>query len=240
MHLVNKSLVGSSKEYKMAHSFRLSNVACILISMLVILLDLSVQLEAFVLSPLTTSIFPSSATSTKITSKTSTFASLPVNFQMTQNMATVTRNKSKQKLKMCICINCKYVTNCAAYHFVEERHSQPHMTDDPTFTPRDGSPTIHVNIRSQYEMGKNEELKKMWREYKQEEVAALNKQEQQSINEGTQTDAIGPTTYNFENVGEVSYEYDVVKCEDYVEEMGCWVANMPEEIRLANPDFVPT
>merc|ERR1712071_654407 len=125
------------------------------------------------------SIFPSSATSTKITSKTSTFASLPVNFQMTQNMATVTRNKSKQKLKMCICINCKYVTNCAAYHFVEEHHSQPHMTDDPTFTPRDGSPTIHVNIRSQYEMGKNEELKKMWREYKQEEVAALNKQEQQ-------------------------------------------------------------
>jgi hypothetical protein len=31
----------------------------------------------------------------------------------------------------CICIDCARVTNCAAYHFVETKHSQPHMTDNP-------------------------------------------------------------------------------------------------------------
>ena len=35
-------------------------------------------------------------------------------------------------------------------------------------------------------------------------------------------------------------EYDVVECADYVEDMGAWVRNMPEEIRRANPNFVPT
>eukprot|EP00553_Chaetoceros_curvisetus_P004752 CAMPEP_0204624246 /NCGR_PEP_ID=MMETSP0717-20131115/9996_1 /ASSEMBLY_ACC=CAM_ASM_000666 /TAXON_ID=230516 /ORGANISM="Chaetoceros curvisetus" /LENGTH=94 /DNA_ID=CAMNT_0051639571 /DNA_START=369 /DNA_END=653 /DNA_ORIENTATION=- len=39
---------------------------------------------------------------------------------------------------------------------------------------------------------------------------------------------------------QTTYEYDVVECEDYIEDLGCWVRNMPEEIRLANPDFVPT
>jgi len=141
---------------------------------------------------------------------------------------------------MCICINCKYVTDCAAYHFVEERHSQPHMTHDPNFTPRDGSPTIHVNIRSQYDSERSEnEIKKMWREYKQEEQAALTNL---SSNEGNEDDspAIGPTTYNLSNIGEVSYEYDVVKCEDFMQEIDCWVKNMPQEIREANPQFVPS
>ena len=32
---------------------------------------------------------------------------------------------------MCICIDCSRVTNCKAYHFVETKHSQPHMTEDP-------------------------------------------------------------------------------------------------------------
>lgn len=31
----------------------------------------------------------------------------------------------------CICIDCARVTNCKAYHFVETKHNQPHMTDDP-------------------------------------------------------------------------------------------------------------
>ena len=35
-------------------------------------------------------------------------------------------------------------------------------------------------------------------------------------------------------------EYDVVACQDFLEDHGRWVRNMPEEIRLANPDFVPT
>jgi len=143
-------------------------------------------------------------------------------------------------LSMCICINCKYVTNCAAYHFVEERHSQPHMTENPTFTPQDGSPTIHVNIRSQYDAQNsegNEIIRKMWREYKQEEEAAMKGSESSESGDDSVT---GPTTYNLSSIGEISYEYDVVKCENYVEEMGCWVTNMPQEIREANPEFVPT
>ena len=40
--------------------------------------------------------------------------------------------------------------------------------------------------------------------------------------------------------GTTSYEYDVIECEDFVEDKDAWVRNMPEEIRIANPDFVPT
>ena len=35
-------------------------------------------------------------------------------------------------------------------------------------------------------------------------------------------------------------EYDVVACEDFRKDVGRWVRMMPEEIRRANPDFVPT
>jgi hypothetical protein len=38
----------------------------------------------------------------------------------------------------------------------------------------------------------------------------------------------------------VTVEYDVVSCADFVEDRGRWARHMPEEIRLANPDFVPT
>ena len=50
---------------------------------------------------------------------------------------------------MCICINCKWVTSCKAYHFVETKHEQPHMSAEPAFMPRDGSPTITVTIRTE-------------------------------------------------------------------------------------------
>ena len=153
------------------------------------------------------------------------------------NRSINTKSRSKMSLSMCICINCKFVTNCAAYHFVEERHSQPHMTNDPTFTPRDGSPTIHVNIRSEYEKNSDEskkEIKKMWREYKEEERAALEKL---STGSEENNEAVGPTTYNLSSIGEVSYEYDVVKCEDFIEEIDCWIKNMPQEVRRTNIDF---
>lgn len=48
----------------------------------------------------------------------------------------------------------------------------------------------------------------------------------------------GSTQYDLS--GTTTYEYDVVKCEDFVEERDAWVKNMPEEIRIANPHFVPT
>lgn len=40
-------------------------------------------------------------------------------------------DKSKTQQEMCICIDCARVTNCKAYHFVETKHQQPHMTEDP-------------------------------------------------------------------------------------------------------------
>jgi len=32
---------------------------------------------------------------------------------------------------------------------VETKHEQPHMSDQPTFLPREGSPSINVNIRTE-------------------------------------------------------------------------------------------
>mmetsp|Transcript_28056 Transcript_28056/g.32710 ORF Transcript_28056/g.32710 Transcript_28056/m.32710 type:complete len:108 (-) Transcript_28056:149-472(-) len=49
---------------------------------------------------------------------------------------------------------------------------------------------------------------------------------------------VGEESYDFSV--KTTYEYDVVACEDFEKDNGCWVRNIPEEIRLANPDFVPT
>ena len=46
----------------------------------------------------------------------------------------------------CICVNCAFVDNCTAYHVVEAKHGQPHGAEKPIFTPREGSPTVAVNI----------------------------------------------------------------------------------------------
>lgn len=35
-------------------------------------------------------------------------------------------------------------------------------------------------------------------------------------------------------------EYDVVACEDFIEDQGRWVRFMPDEIRDANPGFIPS
>ena len=51
----------------------------------------------------------------------------------------------------CICINCKWVDRCKAYHFVETKHEQPHLTPTPDFMPREGSPKITVAIRREDE-----------------------------------------------------------------------------------------
>jgi hypothetical protein len=69
----------------------------------------------------------------------------------------------------------------------------------------------------------------MWREYKAEEATAT----------ATENDELhGQTVYDLSPV--TTTEYDVVACESFVEDKGAWVRNMPEEIRKANPDFVPT
>ena len=132
----------------------------------------------------------------------------------------------------CICVDCARVTNCAAYHFVETKHEQPHMTEDPTFSPREGSPTIHVNVRTNRD---DDLVARMWKDHegetkKAEEAAAQSKEDT--------TDLHGETVYDL--TPSTTVEYDVVACEDFVEDKGCWVRNMPEEIKQANPDFVPT
>ena len=147
--------------------------------------------------------------------------------------------KSFSKLH-CICINCKHVTNCSAYHFVEQQHGQPHINKTPTWEPRDGSPTINVHIRPDEDKTTENELGKMWEEHEEETRRA--EESYAESNDGKQaeedTALFGSTQYDLS--GTTSYEYDVIECEDFVEEKDMWVKNMPEEIRLANPDFVPT
>ena len=110
---------------------------------------------------------------------------------------------------MCICIDCARVTNCAAYHFVETKHEQPHMTESPTFEPREGSPTIHVNVRTiRSSEDRQREIERMWREHKSETERAM---QSQSEEEGP---LYGETKYDLTPV--TTYEYDVVKCEDFV------------------------
>ncbi len=135
------------------------------------------------------------------------------------------------------------------------------MNEQPQFTPKDGSPTIHVNIRTNRE--KEDEMGRLWSEHieqtklaeekakkEEEEEANMALKEKKGGHEDDTTKK-SSVTRNREDgklVGEekydlsvkTTYEYDVVACEDYVEDIGCWVRNMPEEIRLANPDFVPT
>jgi hypothetical protein len=135
----------------------------------------------------------------------------------------------RQKLAMCICINCSRVINCSAYHFVETKHNQPHIAATTTFTPRNGSPTIHVNVRTDRANG--DEVERMWREHGEQTARAQRDQ--------TGSDVLhGETVYNLTPI--TTLEYDVVACADYLEDMGCWVRNMPEEIKRANPHFVPT
>ena len=133
----------------------------------------------------------------------------------------------------CICINCARVTNCQAYHFVEQQHSQPHINKDPTWEPRDGSPTIQVHVRP--DDGAQNALRQMWSEHEEQTRQA----EELAGSAGSSEDPLfGEAQYDLS--GATSYEYDVVECADYVEETGAWVRNMPDEIKLANPDFVPT
>ena len=162
----------------------------------------------------------------------------------------------------CICINCKWVTSCSAYHFVETKHEQPHMTENPTFEPRNGSPTIHVNIRTHETAESQQEAQRLWREHEGETKRALEraavdaaassinppsatttKKKKNNNNNDPKSQPPQPFLYGQEKYNlqpKVTMEYDVVKCEDYVQDMGCWIRHMPDEIRRANPNFIPS
>jgi len=145
------------------------------------------------------------------------------------------RTHTPTSLQMCICIHCSRVTNCLAYHFVEEQHTQPHINKSPTWEPRNGSPTIQVHIRPDADRAEKA-IGLMWNEHvdqtRQAEEASNNLQEGEK-----DVPLFGEKQYDLS--GTTSYEYDVVECEDFVLSRDAWVRNMPEEIRIANPDFVP-
>jgi hypothetical protein len=112
------------------------------------------------------------------------------------------------------------------------------MTETPTFTPRNGSPTIHVNVRSiRSDIDRQAEADRMWREHETETVQAQSESSESSSSD-RDGDLHGATVYDLTPV--TTYEYDVVQCQDYVEDLGMWVRNMPQEIRDANPNFVPS
>mmetsp|Transcript_6253 Transcript_6253/g.13920 ORF Transcript_6253/g.13920 Transcript_6253/m.13920 type:complete len:209 (-) Transcript_6253:370-996(-) len=158
-------------------------------------------------------------------------------------------------LQMCICIDCSRVTNCRAYHFVETKHHQPHLTADPTFTPREGSPTIHVNVRqaslqsppnhdneNENDNGDDDSRgTSVWDrirdEHQAEEEQAItaaaaqqNEQEQGTNHNGNgphhSTTTTPPSSLHGKTVYDISsattIEYDVVACEDYAHDPGCW------------------
>ncbi len=45
---------------------------------------------------------------------------------------------------MCICVNCRWVDRCKAYHSVEKQHGVKHLTLHPDFEPEE--PIIHVSL----------------------------------------------------------------------------------------------
>lgn len=138
---------------------------------------------------------------------------------------------------MCICINCARVTNCLAYHFVEEQHSQPHINKSPNWEPRNGSPTIQVHIRPDANRKAEKALGQMWKEH--EDQTRQAEEDSMKTKEGDgEVSLFGEKQYDLSGI--TSYEYDVVECEDFVLSKDAWVKNMPEEIRIANPKFVPT
>ena len=81
----------------------------------------------------------------------------------------------------------------------------------------------------------------MWREH-EEETRRAEKAFTEEIGmepgEGEDVALFGSKQYDL--TGSTTYEYDVVACDDFSLEKDAWVRNMPEEIRLANPQFVPT
>ena len=47
---------------------------------------------------------------------------------------------------MCICVDCRWVDRCKAYHAVEGQHGAPHLNKAPDLEPKD--PKIHVSVIS--------------------------------------------------------------------------------------------
>ena len=110
----------------------------------------------------------------------------------------------------CICINCKLVDRCRLYHWVEDMHEQPHVTDTPDFDPPD--PQVQVFLR-------NEE----------EEANVSETERVDDSGDGRSNDAVRGLKSRF-----LSTEYDVFACDAFVADQGKWLRLMPDA------EFMPT
>ena len=45
---------------------------------------------------------------------------------------------------MCICVDCRWVDRCQAYHAVERQHGAAHLSLDPDWVPHE--PKIHISV----------------------------------------------------------------------------------------------
>ena len=45
---------------------------------------------------------------------------------------------------MCICVNCRWVDRCKAYHSVERQHGVRHLSKAPDLEPSE--PRIHISV----------------------------------------------------------------------------------------------
>ena len=116
----------------------------------------------------------------------------------------------------CICINCKWVERCETYHWVEQQHEQPHLTDTPDFEPDD--PQIQVFLRTEKTSDDAADA-----------AAAAAEAEAAAADADGGVATIGMDMFDTHTV-----EYDVFGCDAYAEEKGRWVRLMPDA------GFVPT
>ena len=45
---------------------------------------------------------------------------------------------------MCICVDCRWVDRCQAYHAVERQHGVVHLSAEPDLEPQ--APKIHISV----------------------------------------------------------------------------------------------
>ncbi len=45
---------------------------------------------------------------------------------------------------MCICVDCRWVDRCQAYHSVERQHGVAHLNENPDLKPK--NPRIHISV----------------------------------------------------------------------------------------------
>jgi hypothetical protein len=59
---------------------------------------------------------------------------------------------ARSYVRNCICVDCKWVTQCTAYNFVEEQHQVPHLNDNPDFDPKNTSIQVFIRPEGMFEV----------------------------------------------------------------------------------------